>query len=211
LCRYAEDESRTMAAAMFPEVVAEGLLKRKKDHGRAEALLIAAYGHMAAEARRGYDDGADAGDGDGDAGDEAAGDGDGDGDGDGNTAATADPLCTRIRDMVTESAAAAAASGDGDGEEDSSGLRRRVGPDDPLPYFGPYFGMTGKALSNEARARGLKVSGKKMELVGRLEEDDVLQRRRRREAKEQRQHKEEEEEGEEEATAENVEAVLKLF
>ena len=42
-----KDESRSMAAAMFPEVAAAGRLKRKKDHGRAESLLIAAYGHMA--------------------------------------------------------------------------------------------------------------------------------------------------------------------
>ena len=44
-----KDDSRDMAAAMFPEVGDN--LGRKKDHGRAEALLIAAYGHMATHAR----------------------------------------------------------------------------------------------------------------------------------------------------------------
>ena len=37
-----KDDSRAMACAMFPE--AAPLLGRKKDHGRAEAVLIAAYG-----------------------------------------------------------------------------------------------------------------------------------------------------------------------
>jgi hypothetical protein len=45
-----KDDSRHFAAAMFPEV-GEVTLRRKKDHGRAEALLIAAYGHMAMHAR----------------------------------------------------------------------------------------------------------------------------------------------------------------
>ena len=49
-----KDESRAMAAEMFPE--ANDSLKRKKDHGRAEALLIAAYGHVAARARWGRDE-----------------------------------------------------------------------------------------------------------------------------------------------------------
>ena len=44
-----KDDSRDMASAMFPEVGDD--LGRKKDHGRAEALLIAAYGHMATHAR----------------------------------------------------------------------------------------------------------------------------------------------------------------
>ena len=33
--------------------------------------------------------------------------------------------------------------------------------------------MTGKQLAGEARSRGLKVGGKKMELVARLEADDA--------------------------------------
>ena len=45
-----KDASRAMAEAMFPEL-APGTLRRKKDHGRAEALLIAAYGHVAETAR----------------------------------------------------------------------------------------------------------------------------------------------------------------
>ena len=69
-----------------------------------------------------------------------------------------------------------------DDETTRSGLRKRLGPDDPLPYFGPYFGMTGKALGEECRRRGLRVSGKKMELIERLEEDDAAAMRRAREA-----------------------------
>ena len=189
-----KDESRAMASAIFPEVVKAGLLKRKKDHGRAEALLIAAYGHMAAHARRGYygngngngKDGKDGVDGVLDAGDP-------------------DPLCTRIREMVTTAATAAAgtAGGDGDGEEVSSSAAAkatatavglRVGPDDPLPYFGPYFGMTGKQLGAECKSRGLKVSGKKMELVTRLEEDDIRQLRVGAGERGDREEEEEEEE-----------------
>ena len=71
---------------------------------------------------------------------------------------------------------------EGDANTTSSGMRRRLGPDDPLPYFGPYFGMTGKALGKECKSRGLKVSGKKMELIERLEEDDAGAVRRAREA-----------------------------
>ncbi|KAL6341846.1 hypothetical protein AAG906_038091 [Vitis piasezkii] len=37
-----KDDSRRVASTMFPSM--SSLLKRKKDHGRAEALLIAAYG-----------------------------------------------------------------------------------------------------------------------------------------------------------------------
>jgi crossover junction endodeoxyribonuclease RuvC len=37
-----KDSSRIRAQEMFPELV--GLLSRKKDHGRADALLITAYG-----------------------------------------------------------------------------------------------------------------------------------------------------------------------
>ncbi|KAL8140164.1 hypothetical protein V2J09_006185 [Rumex salicifolius] len=40
--RYNKDSSRNLASEMFPSV--SPMLKRKKDHGRAEALLIAAYG-----------------------------------------------------------------------------------------------------------------------------------------------------------------------
>lgn len=39
-----KDASREMAAFRFPN--AESLLKRKKDHGRAEALLIADHGYV---------------------------------------------------------------------------------------------------------------------------------------------------------------------
>jgi hypothetical protein len=153
---------------MFPEV-GEVTLRRKKDHGRAEALLIAAYGHMAMHARGARADAAQGL----------------------NTAVSAgsdeeDPLCRRVRDMVIR-AAEEASEGDGEGGEGdanttASGMRRRLGPDDPLPYFGPYFGMTGKALGKECKSRGLKVSGKKMELIERLEEDDAGAVRRAREA-----------------------------
>ncbi|KAJ4970346.1 hypothetical protein NE237_003445 [Protea cynaroides] len=40
--RATKDESRKLASTLFPSL--SSLLKRKKDHGRAEALLIAAYG-----------------------------------------------------------------------------------------------------------------------------------------------------------------------
>ncbi|XP_040994757.1 Holliday junction resolvase MOC1, chloroplastic-like [Juglans microcarpa x Juglans regia] len=40
--RSTKDDSRTVASTLFPSL--GPLLKRKKDHGRAEALLIAAYG-----------------------------------------------------------------------------------------------------------------------------------------------------------------------
>lgn len=40
--KYTKDDSRFTAAATFPAL--EDDLKRKKDHGRAEAALIAAYG-----------------------------------------------------------------------------------------------------------------------------------------------------------------------
>ncbi|XP_057433880.1 Holliday junction resolvase MOC1, chloroplastic [Lotus japonicus] len=40
--RISKDDSRRVAATLFPSV--SSLLLRKKDHGRAEALLIAAYG-----------------------------------------------------------------------------------------------------------------------------------------------------------------------
>ncbi|KAK9154389.1 hypothetical protein Sjap_001869 [Stephania japonica] len=40
--RSLKDESRNAACSLFPSMAS--LLKRKKDHGRAEALLIAAYG-----------------------------------------------------------------------------------------------------------------------------------------------------------------------
>ncbi|XP_054789543.1 Holliday junction resolvase MOC1, chloroplastic-like [Prosopis cineraria] len=40
--RAAKDDSRRVASTLFPSL--SSLLRRKKDHGRAEALLIAAYG-----------------------------------------------------------------------------------------------------------------------------------------------------------------------
>ncbi|XP_073040559.1 Holliday junction resolvase MOC1, chloroplastic-like [Primulina eburnea] len=40
--RSSKDDSRDLASTLFPSI--SSLLKRKKDHGRAEALLIAAYG-----------------------------------------------------------------------------------------------------------------------------------------------------------------------
>ena len=100
-----------MARSLFPEIAGE--LKRKKDHGRAESLLIAAYGHVA--------DGAAA-------------------------AAEEDELCARVRAALTD-----------------RGLVREEGG--ALPYFGPYFGMTGDELRKELKARGCKVSGKKEELT----------------------------------------------
>ena len=164
-----KDDSRDMAAAMFPEVGDN--LGRKKDHGRAEALLIAAYGHMATHARDARAAAAAAAAGRADAAEEEE----------------EDPLCRRVRDMVTRAAEEAASSeasdDDGDGDETRrSGIRMRIGPNDPLPYFGPYFGMTGKALGEECRRRGLRVSGKKMELIERLEDDDAAAMRRAREA-----------------------------
>ncbi len=175
-----KDDSRDMASAMFPEVGDN--LGRKKDHGRAEALLIAAYGHMATHARDARAAAASAA---------ALGRSD---------AAEEDPLCRRVRDMVTRAAEEAASSetSDDDDETTRSGLRKRLGPDDPLPYFGPYFGMTGKALGEECRRRGLRVSGKKMELIERLEEDDAAAMRRAREAAAVMEAKGDEEEEEEE-------------
>lgn len=46
-----KDDSRALAAAMFPEHAVE--LARKLDHGRAEALLIAAYGLLDASSKAG--------------------------------------------------------------------------------------------------------------------------------------------------------------
>ncbi|KAL0459112.1 UNVERIFIED_CONTAM: Holliday junction resolvase MOC1, chloroplastic [Sesamum latifolium] len=40
--RSSKDDSRELATTLFPSM--SSMLKRKKDHGRAEALLIAAYG-----------------------------------------------------------------------------------------------------------------------------------------------------------------------
>jgi len=179
-----KDDSRDMASAMFPEVGVN--LGRKKDHGRAEALLIAAYGHMATHARDARRKAASA---------VLAGRSE--------EAAEEDPLCRRVRDMVTRAAEEAASSETSDDSYDDdettrSGLRKRLGPDDPLPYFGPYFGMTGKALGEECRRRGLRVSGKKMELIERLEEDDAAAMRRAREAAAVMEAKGDEEEEEEE-------------
>ncbi|KAJ0978970.1 hypothetical protein J5N97_014444 [Dioscorea zingiberensis] len=42
-----KDDSREVASALFPSLSCQ--LKRKKDHGRAEALLIAAYGRSLIE------------------------------------------------------------------------------------------------------------------------------------------------------------------
>jgi len=118
-----KDDSIAMAKALFPEVAHE--LSRKRDHGRAESLLIAAYGHVANGAAAAADD---------------------------------DALCARVRDVLAD-----------------RGLVRDDGA--PLPYFGPYFGMTGDELKRELRARALKVSGTKTELILRLEGDDVARSR----------------------------------
>jgi len=195
-----KDASRAMAESMFPEL-APGTLRRKKDHGRAEALLIAAYGHVA-ETARGERDGIrdhrerssssaeeaeEGGEGEkdveGEGGSAAARGADGEGEGarGRRSAAEADPLAARVRDMVVRAAeerAAEEAEAGGGGAGGAGGAAERnvaaaIGPDDPLPYFGPYFGMTGKQLAGEARSRGLKVGGKKMELVARLEADDA--------------------------------------
>ena len=114
-----KDDSIAMAKMLFPEIVHE--LSRKRDHGRAESLLIAAYGHVANGAAAAEDD---------------------------------DALCARVRDVLAD-----------------RGLVREEGA--PLPYFGPYFGMTGEELKKELKARALKVSGTKSELILRLEDDDV--------------------------------------
>ena len=84
-----------------------------------------------------------------------------------------------VRELVTRTVAERAEAEAEDGGENSEDgeLRRKLGPDGPLPYFGPYFGMSGKELKAEAKARGLRVSGRKMELVARLELDDAERRR----------------------------------
>ena len=115
-----KDDSIAMAKMLFPEIAGE--LKRKKDHGRAESLLIAAYGHVA----------------------------------DGGAAAKEeDELCSRVR-------AALADRGVVDREEGAA-----------MPYFGPYFGMTGEELRKELKARGCKVGGNKADLSLRLESSDA--------------------------------------
>ena len=172
-----KDESRALASTVFPSTREQ--LRRKKDHGRAEALLIAAYGHVAASAR-----------GERDANEEAETERRDDETKNDDAPRAEDPLCALVREVVVRTVAerAAESAEDGDGAHSSSEdtLRRALGPDDPLPYFGPYFGMSGKQLAAEARARSLKVSGKKMELVARLEMDDA-ERRRGRIAREQTQ------------------------
>ena len=40
--RFTKEDSRSLALELFPELADE--LRRKKDHGRAESLLIAAWG-----------------------------------------------------------------------------------------------------------------------------------------------------------------------
>ena len=155
-----------MASAMFPEVGDD--LGRKKDHGRAEALLIAAYGHMATHARDARAAAAAAA---------AAGPFD---------AAEEDPLCRRVRDMVMRAAEEAASSRRATrttttGTRREGALRKRLGPDDPLPCFGPYFGMTGKALGEECRRRGLR-ERQEDGAIERLEDDDAAAMRRAREA-----------------------------
>lgn len=118
-----KDDSIAMARSLFPEIANE--LKRKKDHGRAESLLIAAYGHVANG---------------------------------GAAAATEDELCARVRAALAD-----------------RGLVREEGGS--LPYFGPYFGMTGEELRRELKRRGAKVSGSKQELILRLETSDEEQKR----------------------------------
>ena len=113
-----KDDSIAMAKTLFPEVASE--LSRKRDHGRAESLLIAAYGHVADGAMRAEEE---------------------------------DELCSRVRAALAD-----------------RGLVREEGA--ALPYFGPYFGMTGNELKKELKARSLKVSGTKTELILRLEESD---------------------------------------
>ena len=88
-------------------------------------------------------------------------------------------MCALVREVVVRSVAERAAEAAEDGDdapEADATLRRALGPDDPLPYFGPYFGMSGNSSPPEART-SLKVSGKKMELVARLEMDDAEKRR----------------------------------
>jgi hypothetical protein len=164
-----KDESRALASAVFPSTREQ--LRRKKDHGRAEALLIAAYGHVAASAR-----------GERDANEEAETERcfDDETKSDDAERRFEDPLCALVREVVVRTVAERAALSAEDGDETHSSehtLRQTLGPDDPLPYFGPYFGMSGKQLCAELKKRSLKVSGKKMELVARLEMDDALRRR----------------------------------
>lgn len=189
--KSSKDESRALAASVFPTV--EDLLKRKKDHGRAEALLIAVYGHVALSAfgERSANDEVEAARVSAAAEHEFESAPSPDGDGDVKSAesdvtsfkSNEDPLCARVREVVVKAvetrAALALESGDGSDTEcsDDATLRNALGPNDPMPYFGPYFGMSGKALSALARTRRLKVSGKKMELVARLEIDDAERRR----------------------------------
>ena len=119
-----KDDSIAMAKMLFPEIAHE--LSRKRDHGRAESLLIAAYGHVANGAAAAEDD---------------------------------DAVCARVRDVLAD-----------------RGLVREEGA--PLPYFGPYFGMTGEELKKELKTRALKVSGTKSELILRLEDDDAARANR---------------------------------
>ena len=184
-----KDESRELATRVIPSVADS--LKRKKDHGRAEALLIAVYGHVADQAR-----------GERVANDEkeslrvervrAAEDGQTSSSSSEEmssspstspsiTSSAEDPLCALVREVVVASVAERAALAEeegGENDDSDSSLRNALGPDDPLPYFGPYFGMSGKQLSAELKVRKLKVSGKKMELVARLEMDDAERRRK---------------------------------
>lgn len=113
-----KDDSIAMAKTLFPEIAHD--LKRKKDHGRAESLLIAAYGHVANG---------------------------------GASADVEDEICARVRAALAD-----------------RGLVRDEGG--ALPYFGPYFGMTGEELRTELKRRGAKVSGNKQELILRLETND---------------------------------------
>jgi hypothetical protein len=192
-----KDESRALAGEVFPGVI--DFLKRKKDHGRAEALLIAAYGHVAATARdeRDANDEADmervARRNDSEARPRRSSETNaeiesstefdsksvsvsGDSASYGYRADSEDPLCALVREVVVRAvgergvpdASVVVEGGDG------SGLRGL--------YFGPYFGMSGKRLASEARTRNLKVSGRKMDLVERLETDDAERRRRRENA-----------------------------
>ncbi|GBG59270.1 hypothetical protein CBR_g32285 [Chara braunii] len=50
---FTKDDSRALAAELFPSIALQ--VKRKKDHGRAEALLIAAFGQSLCKGDKGED------------------------------------------------------------------------------------------------------------------------------------------------------------
>ena len=139
--KTSKDDSIDMAKLIFPE--SETMLMRKKDHGRAESLLIAAYGHARETLQKNRD-------------------------AEYEEIVKDDDMCGRLFNVLEQ-----------------KGLVSENG----VAYFGPYFGRTGTELKSDLKARGLKMSGTKGELILRLEKDD---RRRRVEQKRMKEGDEEE-------------------